>query len=70
MAFDTARFQEELFVSKNVVLYMREKNLVFLRIKGYSITFIAKSMGRNKGTIFRELRWNFVGNQYVPMETQ
>ena len=48
---------------KHLTRYERE-NLLFLRAKGYSITAIAESMGRNKGTISRELRRNSVANQY------
>ena len=54
---------------KHLTLYERE-NLLFLRAKGYSITAIAKSMGRNKGTISRELRRNSVTNQYMPVVAQ
>ena len=54
---------------KHLTLYERE-NLLFLRAKGYSITAIAKSMGRNKGTISRELRRNSIGSQYVPIVAQ
>lgn len=54
---------------KHLTLYERE-NLLFLRAKGYSITAIAESMGRNKGTISRELHRNSVANQYMPVVTQ
>ena len=54
---------------KHLTQYERE-NLLFLRAKGYSITAIAESMGRNKGTISRELRRNSVANQYMPVVAQ
>jgi len=54
---------------KHLTLYERE-NLLFLKAKGYSITAIAKSLGRNKGTISRELRQNSVSNQYMPVVAQ
>ena len=54
---------------KHLTLYERE-NLLFLRAKGYSITAIAESMGRNKGTISREFRRNSVANQYMPVVAQ
>ena len=54
---------------KHLTLYERE-NLLFLRATGYSITAIAESMGRNKGTISRELRRNSVVNQYMPVVAQ
>ena len=54
---------------KHLTRYERE-NLLFLRAKGYSITAIAESMGRNKGTISRELRRNSVANQYMPVVAQ
>ena len=54
---------------KHLTLYEREK-LLFLRAEGYSITAIAESMGRNKGTISRELRRNAVGRQYMPIVAQ
>ena len=54
---------------KHLTLYERE-NLLFLKAKGYSITAIAKSLGRNKGTISRELRRNSVANQYMPVVAQ
>ncbi|MBE6073029.1 MAG: IS30 family transposase [Selenomonas ruminantium] len=54
---------------KHLTLYERE-NLLFLKANGYSITAIAKSMGRNKGTISRELRRKSVANQYMPVVAQ
>lgn len=54
---------------KHLTLYESE-NLLFLKAKGYSITAIAKSMGRNKGTISRELLRNSVASHYMSVVAQ
>lgn len=54
---------------KHLTLFEREKILLFLA-KGYSVTEIAKELGRNKGTISRELRRNHSRNGYMPVDAQ
>ena len=54
---------------KHLTLFERE-NLLLLRAKGYSITAIAEKLGRNKGTISRELRRNTSKGEYMPVTAQ
>ena len=54
---------------KHLTLEEREK-LLYFSAKGYSITEIAKELGRDKSTISRELRRNCSGGQYLPSAAQ
>ena len=47
----------------------REK-ILFFSAKEYSVTDIAKELGRNKSTISRELKRNREGSQYLPSKAQ
>ena len=53
----------------HLTLFERE-NLLLLKAKGYSITAIAEKLGRNKGTISRELRRNASDGEYMPVTAQ
>lgn len=52
-----------------LILSEREKLLFFLA-KGYTLTYIAKKLGRNKSTISRELHRNAYGKHYLPVEAE
>ena len=54
---------------KHLTLEEREK-LLYFSAKGYSVTEIAKELGRDKSTISRELRRNCSGGQYLPSSAQ
>ena len=54
---------------KHLTLEEREKILYF-SAKEYSVTDIAKELGRNKSTISRELKRNREGSQYLPSKAQ
>ena len=54
---------------KHLTLEEREK-LLYFSAKGYSVTEIAKELGRDKSTISRELRRNCSGRQYLPSAAQ
>ena len=54
---------------KHLTLEEREKILYF-SAKEYSITDIAKELGRNKSTISRELKRNREASQYLPSKAQ
>ena len=53
----------------HLILSEREKLLFFLA-KGYTLTYIAKKMGRNKSTISRELHRNASGKHYLPVDAE
>lgn len=52
---------------KHLITSEREK-LLKLKSAGYSITAIAREMGRNKGTISRELKRNSTNGEYWPSQ--
>ena len=56
-------------ISIGFTLFERE-NLLLLKAKGCSITAIAEKLGRNKGTISRELRRNTSKGEYMPVNAQ
>lgn len=61
--------EESMNHYKHLTLFEREKILLFLA-KGYSITKIAKQLGRSKSTISRELRRNHSKHDYMPSDAQ
>ena len=54
---------------KHLTLEEREK-ILFFSAKEYSVTEIAKELGRNKSTISRELKRNREASQYLPSKAQ
>lgn len=54
---------------KHLTLEEREK-ILLLYVSNHSITYIAKSLGRNKSTISRELSRNSVDNKYSAVVAQ
>lgn len=54
---------------KHLTLEDREKLLKY-QAKGYSITAIAKELGRDKSTISRELKRNTTKGEYLPLAAQ
>ena len=46
------------------------ENLLFFRVKSYSISQIAAALGRDKSTISRELCRNMVNGKYLPITAQ
>ena len=54
---------------KHLTLSEREK-ILFLKASGKSITAIAQELGRNKGTISRELRRNAIDGEYMPVNAE
>ena len=54
---------------KHLTLSEREK-ILFLSASGKSISAIATEMGRNKGTISRELRRNLTDDKYIPVNAE
>ena len=45
---------------------IERENLLFYLAKGYTVTEIAKELGRSKATISRELRRNSSHGKYLP----
>ena len=45
---------------------IERENLLFYLAKGYTVTGIAKELGRSKATISRELRRNSSHGKYLP----
>ena len=45
---------------------IERENLLFYLAKGYTVTEIAKELGRSKATICRELRRNSSHGKYLP----
>ena len=54
---------------KHLTLEEREKLLKY-QAKGYSVTAIAKELGRDKSTISRELKRNSTSGEYLPVSAQ
>ena len=53
----------------HLILSEREKLLFFLA-KGYTLTYIANKLGRNKSTISRKLHRNAFGKHYLSVDAE
>ena len=53
-----------------ILYYPNEKSYYFFLAKGYTLTYIAKKMGKNKSTISRELHRNASGKHYLPVDAE